>query len=91
MFSTLEAYMPHYDPDPLHTFYKRMGFSHDPGFLLNGHSKSARFYRWVKKIKKEWNIKEDKLIVTAIFCLIVTIIMFFLTNFIFISVGHKEH
>ncbi|CAF1368621.1 unnamed protein product [Rotaria sordida] len=34
--------------------------------LVDGHSKRARFYRWAKKIKKQWNIKEEKLIITLI-------------------------
>jgi hypothetical protein len=35
-------------------------------FLLNDTSKRARFYRWTNKMKKKWNIKEEKLIISII-------------------------
>ena len=35
-------------------------------FLENSISKRARFYRRVNKMKKQWNIKQDKLIITVI-------------------------
>ena len=76
----LEAAMLHNDFDPVCTFCWRMISPHNSGFLLNDHSKSARFCRWVKRIKKEWNIQEQKLIVIAISRVTITIIIIFLMS-----------
>jgi hypothetical protein len=43
-------------------------------FLLNDTSKRARFYRWAKKMKKKWNIQEEKLIISIITIVTVSII-----------------
>jgi hypothetical protein len=42
-------------------------------FLLNDTSKRARFYRWTHKMKKKWNIKEEKLIISIIFIVMMSI------------------
>jgi hypothetical protein len=74
MFMLLEVFLPHNVDDPLG---KICGFNVSEGslyeFLENDTSKSARFYRWVQKMKKQWNIKEEKLILTAI-AVVITII-----------------
>jgi hypothetical protein len=65
--SQLEAFMPHNIGDPLSALYERIALSDILNeSLLTGHSKRARFYWWAKKMKKEWNIKDEKLIMTAI-------------------------
>ena len=48
-------------------------------FLQNSLSKRARFYRWAKHMKKKWNIKEEKLIISIISIIILS------TVFIIIS------
>ncbi|CAF2856199.1 unnamed protein product [Rotaria sp. Silwood2] len=42
-------------------------------FLRTDTSKRARFYRWIHKMKNQWNIEEEKLIVTTIAAVITTI------------------
>lgn len=80
MFLWLEVHLPHDHSDPLSLLCETIA---PPTrdlyeYLLNDHSKHARFYRWVKKMKKQWNIEEEKLVITviagAIVCLFITII-----------------
>ncbi|CAF1067982.1 unnamed protein product [Didymodactylos carnosus] len=72
-YAPLESLMLYNVDDPLRVFCERMAL---PNVLnVDGHSKRARFYRWTKKIKKQWNIKEEKLIIT----LIIVILMFILS------------
>jgi hypothetical protein len=78
LFSTLQALMPYNAHDPLRELCERITSPNNPnGFVLDvdDHSKRARFYRWVKKIKKQWNIEEEKLIVTAIAGMIISFII----------------
>jgi hypothetical protein len=82
MFSALQALMPYNAHDPLRELCQRITEPNNPnGFLLDGHSKRARFYRWAKKIKKQWNIEEEKLIVTAIAGIISFIIVILFAYF----------
>lgn len=84
VFASLESFMPHNNPDPLLTFCEQITSPNYPHeFLLDGHSKRARFYRWVKKIKKKWNVKEEKLIITAIAGVTASIFVIFLNCCIF--------
>ncbi len=67
--------MPYNVDDPLRTFCGKIAFPNDPNrFSLDGQSRCTRFYHWVKAMKKQWNIKEDKLIITFIASVIVTIL-----------------
>jgi len=69
--------MPHNVDDPLCALCERIALPYILNeSLLTGHSKRARFYRWAKKMKKEWNIKEEKLVMTAITTPIVIILGF---------------
>jgi hypothetical protein len=57
-------------------------------FLQNDTSICARFYQWVKRTKKQWNI-EEKLIITTIVALITstfTIILYLCLAFLFICI-----
>jgi hypothetical protein len=73
VFSALESLMPHVAHDQLRTLCERLVFPST--FDERSHSKLARFYRWATKMKKEWNIKEEKLIITLIVGIIASIIM----------------
>ncbi|CAF2184905.1 unnamed protein product [Rotaria magnacalcarata] len=82
--SYLEALMPHSADDQLHELCERISLPNILNESLhNGHSKRARFYRWAKKMKKEWNIKEEKLIITAITNIIVTIVIISIRSYMF--------
>ncbi|CAF4997072.1 unnamed protein product [Rotaria sp. Silwood1] len=39
-------------------------------FLQHDTSIQVRFYRWIQKMKKQWNIEEEKLIVTTIVAIV---------------------
>ncbi|CAF3546717.1 unnamed protein product [Rotaria sp. Silwood1] len=59
--------MPYYIEDPLGLLCTSHVSSSDRyEFLQNDISISTRFYRWVKKTKKQWNIEEEKLIITIV-------------------------
>jgi hypothetical protein len=45
------------------------------------HSKLARFYRWATEMKEQWNIEEEKLVITLIFAIITTIIIIIMCIF----------
>jgi hypothetical protein len=66
-FFSVTAYMPPKFEDPLRVHCGPDVLSIDCyEFLQTDTSKRARFYRWVHKIKKQWNIDEEKLIITTI-------------------------
>ena len=73
-FSFLEGLMPHNIRDPWRAFCETIASAcgHDT-CLLYGHSKCARFYQWTMRMKKQWNIKEEKLIITFIVEIITSI------------------
>lgn len=74
-FPLLEGFMPHKHPDPLHALCERIILPHQSNeCLLHGNSKRARFYQWTKSISEQWNIKDEKLIVTLILGLITSVI-----------------
>ncbi len=74
-FSSLMAYLFQNVEDPLSVLCGHNILSNDLyEFLLNDTSKRACFYRWAKKMKKKWNIKEEKLIISIIAIVIVSII-----------------
>ncbi len=86
VFSSFAIYIPHILKDPLSVL---CGY-HVPlddryEFLQNGTSKHARFYQWVKKLKKQWNIEEEKLIITAIAGIITSIIIIILSVYVLTS------
>ncbi len=59
--------MPYGVDDPLHVFRQRITYRNNRNnFSLDGQSRCTRFYHWVKAMKKQWNVKEDKLIITFI-------------------------
>jgi hypothetical protein len=54
VFASLEGFMPRNDPDPLRALCERIASpNYSNEFLLDGHSKRARFYHRAKKIKKQ--------------------------------------
>lgn len=60
-----------YHRDPLSRlcgYYIRLAARRD--YLEKDTSKSAQFYRWAEKMKKQWNIEEEKLIITTFVSLI---------------------
>ena len=65
-FSCLEVSMPYKSSDPLLTLCKIIASPIDSNEILHGRSNCARFYQWVKKMKQEWHIQEEKLIFTLI-------------------------
>ncbi|CAF3393953.1 unnamed protein product [Rotaria sp. Silwood2] len=65
MFAT--ACMPSIIQDPLSFLCGPDDLSIDRyEFLQHDTSIQVRFYRWIQKMKKQWNIEEEKLIVTTI-------------------------
>lgn len=79
----LEALMPHNADDQLRELCERITLPKILNESLhNGHSKRARFYQWAKKMKKEWNIKEEKLIITAITNIIGNIVTISICSYI---------
>jgi len=73
-FSSLMAHLSQNVEDPLSVLCGYNILSNDLyEFLLNDTSKRARFYRWAKKMKKQWNIKEEKLIISIIAIIIISI------------------
>ncbi len=67
LFVSLEGLMPYGVDDPLHVFRQRITYRNNRNnFSLDGQSRCTRFYHWVKAMKKQWNVKEDKLIITFI-------------------------
>jgi hypothetical protein len=63
-------------------------------FLQTNTSKRARFYRWIHRMKNQWNIEEEKLIVTTIvavlttsFCMISCSIIFYLCDDLLLHIG----
>jgi hypothetical protein len=92
MFVLLEALMPHYVDDPLSLLCGYNVSSDDLyEFLENDTSKRARFYRWTNKIKQQWNIKEEKLIITAIVGGITSIVVTIVTVYSFSSVPSETN
>jgi hypothetical protein len=93
VFSVLEAFMPHISHDQLYTLCERLARPHTfDECLFDGHSKLARFYRWAMKMKRQWNIKEEKLIITSIVGMIASIIL--VTTWIFFihfNSSKKDH
>ncbi len=47
-------------------------------FLQNDTSKHARFYRWAKKMKKQWNIQQKTLIISTVASVSASIIVIIL-------------
>ena len=75
--------MPHNYHDPWRRFCERIvSVCEYDKCLLYGHSKCARFYQWTMRMKKQWNIKEEKLTITFIVEIITSIS---LTTFLFVS------
>ena len=71
-FIKLEVCIPHMVDDPLSVLCRKTASSTDLyEYLLTDHSKRARFYRWAKKMKKQWDIREEKFIITIIASLII--------------------
>ena len=61
-----EGLMPHKSSDPLLALCEEFTSPIDSNAMLHGDSKCARFYQWVKNMKREWGIQEEKLIFTLI-------------------------
>ena len=76
MFPFLSGYLSRNIDDPLSLF---CGYGVPPDniceFLQNDASKRACFYRWTKKMKKKWNIEEEKLAITITVGIITSIII----------------
>lgn len=71
----LAAALPPYINDPLSILCTLHVSSSDRSkFLQNDISISSRLYRLVHKIKKQWNIEEEKFIITAAILIILMII-----------------
>jgi hypothetical protein len=51
-------------------------------FLRTSTSKRARFYRWIHKMKNQWNIEEEKLIATTIAAVITTIFCIIVVTYV---------
>jgi len=74
-FAKLAVLMPHSNPDPLSILCGHdVPLKNRYEFLQNDNSKCARFYRWAKKMKIQWNIEEEKLIITIIVGVIASIL-----------------
>jgi len=85
VFTILAAFMPHNNPDPLSILCGLdVPLKSRYEFLQNGNSKCASFYRWVKKIKIQWNIEEEKLIITTIFGLITSIFVIIMSIYVLV-------
>jgi hypothetical protein len=75
MSGPLENLMPYDADDPLRVLCERMTLPNRfNGCLLTGHSKRARFYRWAKRMKTKWNIKDEKLTINLIIGTIIVIV-----------------
>jgi hypothetical protein len=75
MFLTLEALLPHDVENPLRFVCGYdVSLNNLDAFLQNDTSKRARFYRWVQKMKHQWNIKDEKLIITIFVVMTTTVI-----------------
>ena len=73
-YPLLMAYLSQNVDDPLSLLCGHNISSNDlHEYLLNGNSKRARFYRWAKTIENQWNIKEEKLIISIIFIVMMSI------------------
>ena len=74
-FSSLEILMPHILEDPLSVLcghHKPLDDRYE--YLQNDTSRPARFYRWAKEMKKRWNIEEEKLIITTVVGIIMSVL-----------------
>ena len=88
IFSTLMAHLLQNVDDPLSVICGQNVSSNDLyEFLLNDTSKRACFYRWAKKMKKKWHIKEEKLILSIITIVLVSIIVGIIS--IYVSPSHS--
>lgn len=82
-FSGLAALMPHILQDPLSILCgHHIPLDRRCEYLQSGTSLNARFYRWMKRIKKQWNIQEEKLIISTAFGIITTMVCIILEDFI---------
>ena len=74
-FATLEMYVPHRFQDPLSVFcaYHSPPYQHCE-YLKNDISRPARFYRWTKKMKKQWNIEDEKIFISTFVGIIVSVL-----------------
>jgi hypothetical protein len=91
IFPCLEAYVPYDSEDPLSVLCEITASPNDLyEYLLNNHSKRARLYRWAKRMKKQWNIEEEKLIITIIVVVITSIVIAIWTScFLHFYIGIK--
>lgn len=74
-FTLVHTLMPNESPDPLLSFCKQIASSVDSNEILHGRSQCARFYRWAKKMKQKWNIKQEKLVITLISGIVTNVLM----------------
>jgi hypothetical protein len=75
LFPSLMAYLAQNAEDPLSLLCGHNILSDNLyEFLLNDTSKRPRLYRWAKKMKQQWNIKEEKLIISIIAIIIISIV-----------------
>jgi hypothetical protein len=79
ILATLMGYLIQNEEDPLSVLCGYNVSSDDLyEFLQNDPSKRARFYRWAKKMMQQWNIEEEKLIITIFVGVFITIILIIL-------------
>ena len=82
-FATLSVFIPHNLEDPLSVlcgYHVPMDYRY--AFLQNDTSLCARFYRSAKKMKKQWNIEEEKLYVTTVVGIITSVIIIILCVYV---------
>lgn len=85
LFSFLESIIPHNASDPLQTLCQRIMLPNklDESFPYDD-SICSRFYKWITKMKKRFNIEEEKII----FTFVVGIISILISIFCLLLIGY---